>query len=243
MAEGKACDMQTPLSYKESLKNGIITKDMLRDCVLSADERARSYDIRLKKKAARLACLEKRQRRNPTRRYREVTDNRTYLSKKRDECYRTKARLLSYAKPTEIHETIIQQWARVNSTDFATMGQYQRKHDSDIKAGRAGNANTRTDPKTGQKTPFYDVIVISPSFYIYYDFGNGRTFHTPIDAEEIRQCQERYGIRIVKLGGKTITRRRPCPTDELISPQFVRRVLTALDDGTARIQDDNPYAD
>lgn len=148
--------MQTPLSYKESLKNGIITKDMLRDCVLSADERARSYDIRLKKKAARLACLEKRQRRNPTRRYREVTDNRTYLSKKRDECYRTKARLLSYAKPTEIHETIIQQWARVNSTDFATMGQYQRKHDSDIKAGRAGNANTRTDPKTGQKTPMPD---------------------------------------------------------------------------------------
>lgn len=78
---------------------------------------------------------------------------------------------------------------------------------------------------------------------VHYDFGKDRTFHTPIDAEEIRQCQERYGIRIVKLGGKTITRRRPCPTDELISTQFVRRVLTALDDGTARIQDDNPYAD
>ena len=233
--------MQTPYTYKRSLKDGIVTWDMLVDCVLSATERARNYEARLKDNAADIARMEKQQRRYPTRRHPTITDSRDYLAKKRAECYRMKAQLLSHVTPTCIHETVIQQWHRVCCTDFQTMEQYQQQYDSDLKAGLVRYTNMRKDPKTGVETPFYDADGTFSSFYLYYELKKGRTFHTPIGADDVERYREKYGIGIVRIEGKIFTRKHPYLMDDLISVQFVQRVITALDDGTARIVRDAGY--
>lgn len=231
--------MQTPYAYKKSLKNGIVTWDMFVDCVLSANERAHNYEARLRDNAADIAWVAKRKRRYPTRKYPTITDSRDYLARKRAECYRTKAQLLSHVTPTCIHETVIQQWHRVNSTDFPTMEQYQQQYESDLKAGLVRRTNMRRDPKSGVETPFYDVDGTFSSFYLYYELKKEQTFHTPIDADDVERYRKKYGIGIVRIEGKIFKRKHPYLMDDLVSVQFVQRVITALDNGTAKIVRDN----
>lgn len=130
---------------------------------------------------------------------------------------------------------VIQQWHRVSRTDFPTMEQYRQQYDSDLKAGLVRYTNMRKAPKTGVETPFYDVDGAFSSFYIYYELKKGRTFHTPIDADDVERYREKYGIGVVRIEGKIFTQKHPYLMDDLISVQFVQRVITALDDGTAKI--------
>ena len=74
--------MKTPEAYRDHLKNGIITKDMLNDCLYSMNKRAKNY-----RDAAR----------------RSIRPVSGFYKWREDKCYKSKVFMLSILKPDCIH--------------------------------------------------------------------------------------------------------------------------------------------
>ena len=89
--------MKTPKKYTEKLKQGIITKEMLLDCLYSSNKRAKNY-------------------RDKEREYREYYRNQRYAYDKYDnegmarlkkqKYYHQKEKMLSILKPVCIHKEL-----------------------------------------------------------------------------------------------------------------------------------------
>lgn len=218
--------MKTPTEYKRSLENGIVTRQMLSDCLFSVNKRAKNYRDKLR---------EERDYLRRSYRYSYFAyDNTEKLGAKRDEYYRMKEQLLAHVSPVCIHQEPQQHRIRISSCDFDSMRQFERQYEQDFEADRIIYENSYMDWETQEVVYFYNVYKIVPAYYLYYDLGTEHTFHTPIDESEIAKYRKQYGIDVVKLDEPIITYGEDI--DDLISVQFVRKVITALDDGTAAIE-------
>lgn len=80
-----------------------------------------------------------------------------------------------------------------------------------------------------------------PVYYLFYDLGTAHTFHTPLYEDKIDVYAKQHGLQIVSLDGPLVTFGED--VDELVSVQFVRKVIAALKDNTARLADDIPIND
>ena len=218
--------MKTPTEYKKNLDKGIVTRQMLSDCLFSVNKRAKNYRDKLR---------EEREYLRRAYRYSYFSyDNTEKLEAKRDEYYRMKEQLLTHISPVCIHQEPQQRRIRISSCDFENMKQFDKQYKQDLKAERIIYENSYKDWDTDEVVYFYNIYEIVPAYYLYYDLGTGHTFHTPIDESEIAKYMKQYRINVVKLDEPIITYGEDI--DDLISVQFVRKVITALDDGTATIE-------
>lgn len=215
--------MKTPREYTKSLKNGIITKTMLSDCLYSVNKRAKNYRDRV------------REERDYQRRchYRCMYDNTESLFEKEQGYYHMKEQMLAYLTPTCIHREMQDHRIRISSCDFDSWKAYRKQYDKDLKNNRIVYENSYLDYLTDEEVEFYNVIETEPAYYLFYDLETEHTFHTPITEEQAKQHEEQDGLAIVDLDGPLIT--YGDDIDDLVSVQFVRKVIAALTDGAAHV--------
>lgn len=211
--------MRTPESYAKNLKDRVITTEMLGDCLYSVNKRAKNYR-NLKRKA---------------RHYRHSHRNYAALNEcKEQNFYAMKEKLLSIAKPVCIHKEFAG-FERIRVMDYEP-----DYYDLMLRKGLKGeivwvNSFSSLDwdfGYGGNETWFFDYIDKSkPKFrwYLYYSVGN-HTFHTPID-ENAAKCHKELPVKEI---GQIVTDGHD--TNDLISVQFVSKVIDLIDSGNYRFE-------
>ena len=192
--------MKTPKIYTDNLKEGIITKEMLSDCLFSVNKRAKN-------------CRDKeREYRNA---YRDRYDSAFTYFLQKNAYYGKKDKLLSLLAPTCIHVED-QGVKRVKVYDYED--DFYEYRDKFVHEGEYYDRELRTVVEFG--------VYEEPDlrYYLLYEV-NGKTFHTPIDSEDVKKYS---GVEIKEIGqlhtmGEDIS--------DLISCQFVDKVLALIDTG------------
>ena len=199
--------MKTPKKYTDNLKNNVITRDMLIDCLFSVNKRAKN-------------CRDKeRNYRAYFRKHRYVTDKynsvETYQQKK-EEYYNHKEKLLALVKPTCIHEE--------STTRNRRIYEYEEEYPEYLWNDVWCYEGFCYDKEKEKTVAYVDVPEPAKAYYLFYDMGEF-SFHTPIKEEQLSSFE---GLKINKIGqlktkGKEI--------GELISVQFVKKVIEIIESG------------
>lgn len=194
--------METPKSYLQNLKNGLITKKMLEDSLYSCNKRAKNY--REKEREAR------------SLRY-DYYNNEFEFRQKKEQLYQWKDRLLTIEKPSCIHKEIFEK--------RYTKKIYDYEPDFDDYEGviREG----KFFDKFLKKYVSFRVVEVQEkieSYYLYYPFENV-SFHTPIDGSHLENYPDLEVVEVgqIKTEGKEIK--------DLISLQFVKKLITLVETG------------
>ena len=187
--------MRTPKEYNNNMKNGIITMEMLGDCIFSVNKRAKN-------------CRDK-ERKYRNRRYDKYDTSGSYRQKK-EEYYNQKEIMLSICHPTCIHTEMQQKRCRVYD--------YEPDYEWNIETYNVVHEGYYIDKFTDEYVCFSDVIIPTMAFYLFYDMGN-HSFHTPINECDVKE----YGDLPVIDIGTLIT--SGANTSYLLSTQFVGKVL------------------
>lgn len=203
--------MKTPKEYTENIKKGIITKQMLLDCLFSVNKRAKN--ARDKEREY------KQYYRNIQMYNRYVYDkynNVNQYAYKKSEYYKQKDTLLSIINPTCIHVEL-QRYERRRIYDYEG-NDYQENQKDFIWQ------NCYYDYEQDREVWFGDIELKEKPIYQYYLFYdlNEHSFHTPIDQKETEKypdLEEIFIDRIVTNGEDINT---------LISPQFVKKILDLI---------------
>lgn len=199
--------MRTPKEYTNNLKKGIITMDMLGDCLFSVNKRAKN-------------CRDKerdyRDYYQSHRNYCDYYGNVDKYQMMKEYYYIQKDKLLAVVEPTCIHAEC--RLERVRFYDYED--EYYMYYES----GNYVRSGSYYDRETYDDVFFVDVMLPSDDcrYYLFYDFGE-KTFHTPIDNIEKYPWLEVKKIGEITTKGKDIT--------DLISTQFVEKVLKLIESG------------
>lgn len=154
--------MKTPKEYTDSLKKGILTKNMLGDCLYSINKRAKNH--RDKERSYRNGhCL-----------YNYEDDYR----EKKEKCYRQKETILRLFEPSCIHKETHTRRTRIY--------EYDEEFDKYYFSNNYIYENSYYDKETHQVIQFVDVMLPYDSYYLFYDFGK-YSFHSPINEECLNQ--------------------------------------------------------
>ena len=205
--------VKTPKEYIESVNNGIITKEILVDCLYSVNKRAKN--CRDKEREYR-----QEYRNNYYSRYHKWDNAHSYSCKK-DEYYDYKEILLSIVKPVCIHREQ-HGFERKRIRDIDDRKEYI-KH---LKANDYVWRNSYFDYEDCIEVNFVDIELLDKPkyrYYLFYDFGVEHTFHTPIDNPD--EYRDLAIIDIDKLDtvGHDI--------HDLLSMQFVKKVISLIESG------------
>lgn len=146
--------MKTPKEYTTNLKNGIVTKSMLSDCLYPVNKRAKNYRDRIR---------EERQYQRMCH-YNCIYDNIVKLFEKEQLYYKMKSQLLSHLTPACIHKEMQDHRIRISSCDFSSWKQYRKHYDRDFAKGRIVYENGYYDQWTGEEVEFYNVIEQQPAY-------------------------------------------------------------------------------
>lgn len=201
--------METPKEYCINLKNGIITNEMLKDCLYSVNKRAKN-------------CRDKeREYKDKSRhsRYRySQYDTAGQYSRQKQKYYLYKEKMLSILKPSCIHIEPFG-YERIRVYD------YQEDYKKYLNANSFIWKNCYFDVMRDREVWFGDYInedKMIYNYYLFYDMGD-RSFHTPIQEEDLKLYLDIPKIEIDKLDthGNDI--------QDLISVQFVRKVIEIID--------------
>ena len=210
--------MKTPKEYSRNLANGIITPDMLRDCLFSTNKRAKN-------------C------RDQERAYRngwDYYDNEEKYREKKEEYYRQKELLLTLLKPQCIHKELLG-YERRRIYDYETDYQEHLKAGDFVRQNRYFERDIEDSGsyeyddfynQEGHWVYFGDVELKDKPryhYYLFYDMGQN-SFHSPIAEEDIAN----YDLPVIAIDhldthGHEIT--------DLISAQFVKKVLSLIESG------------
>ncbi len=203
--------MRTPKNYTDNLKNGIITMEMLSECIYSVNKRAKN-------------C------RDQERKYREKGRyNRFYYDKynteeryreKKNEYYHLKDKFLALCKPTCIHTEI--QNVRVRVYD------YEVDYNKRCKKYPTVHRGEYWDDNLNEYVEFTDVIVPEKKYYLYYELPK-HSFHTPIKdytPSDYKDCSV-IDIGVLNTMGNDI--------NDLISTSFVKKVLEIIATGSYQL--------
>lgn len=202
--------MKTPKDYQNNLKNKIITKEMLLDCLYSSNKRAKNYRDKV------------RELRNYFRYNKYAYDKYGNIEKaleKKEEYYAQKEEMLSILEPVCIHKEFIH---------FERQRIYDYEKDY-IKYQKKGNfvwENCYFDEDLMREVWFGNIETENKIFhyYLFYDLGGNHTFHSPIKESDVIKFKQQgliiEEIDTLETQGHDIT--------DLISNQFVKKVITLI---------------
>lgn len=205
--------MKTPKEYTKSIREKIITKQMLLDCLYSSNKRAKNYRDK------------EREYRSYYRGNRYAYDkyrNEEKMRNQKEKYYEQKEILLSIIDPTCIHKEPIG-YKKIRIYDYQT--EEYKKH---LKAGDFVWENCYWDAQLDREVWFGDIEDYNEPiyhYYLFYDIGGDHTFHTPITESQIQGYKDLQVIDIDHLDtyGHDVT--------DLISNQFVSKVITLIQSG------------
>ncbi len=193
--------MKTKKTYLENVKNGIITEEMLSECLFSVNKRAKN-------------CRDK------AKIYRHQYDYAQKYIEQRDKYYEQKEILLSVVTPTEVH------FEQVKRRDYI-----DDRYGSPCEGDKLLDIKECWDNSLHEKYQIYIIEEITTNIFLYYKIGN-YSFHTPLlfnaSAEQANDVMVKYGslphkeVSLITCG-HSIT--------ELISMQFVRKVIELIQSG------------
>lgn len=199
--------MKTPKEYTKSINQGILTKQILLDCLYSSNKRAKNYRDK------------EREYRNYYRNNRyayDKYDNEEKMRNKKEEYYKQKGILLSVLNPICIHKEHIG-YERIRIYD------YEKEYKKNIKNFVWKNCFWSYEYERevyfgdieNKEHPIYH-------YYLFYDVGAEHTFHTPIEETELSKYKDLKIVNIDRLNtyGHDI--------DSLISNQFVKKVINLI---------------
>lgn len=200
--------MKTPKKYTDNLKNNVITRDMLIDCLFSVNKRAKN-------------CRDKEQEYREFYRYmpyvRDKYDSVASYGEKKNGYYEQKKKLLALVQPTCIHLEETSRKRRIRD--------YEPEYRQFSKKGKYINKGSYYKYRTGEFVCFVDIIEPVKKYYLFYDMGK-YSFHSPLKEEQLpfHKNLEVKSIGQLKTKGKEI--------EELISVQFVKKVIELIEKGT-----------
>ena len=205
--------MKTPKDYTSNLANKIITPPMLDDCLYSVNKRAKNC----RDKIRQYERLEYRDY-HFLGGYPFMGDNIKKYGQMRDEYYSIKDKLLALLQPTCIHH---EQYFRY--FDIFDDEDLERECDA------YGYPLDGEDDDDG----CYELCSTTDYYYLYYELPK-HSFHHPISAPADEPfeswAKKTYeGLEIVTLDDNIET--YGDDTDNLISCQFVKKVIALIDSG------------
>ena len=192
--------MQTPKEYIQNLKSGVITPEMLSDCIYSCNKRAKNW----RDKKREVVDMQR------TYRYFQDKYNTVFEAECRmEEYYGMKETLLSVLQPEFIHHE--------TQTNYFWLSDWKTPRDANAKRTGGMNYDDRRDRWE------YEYKSVKECYYLYYKCGS-HSFHTPIPSPE------KYpDLPIIELKGGLTT--YGANTDDLLSVQFVKKVLALVETG------------
>lgn len=201
--------MKTPKNYENNLKKGIITKEMLSDCLFSVNKRAKN-------------CRDKERQ---YRCYRnDYYGNEKKYREQKEEYYSQKEKMLALLTPDCIHAETIEIRERIYDYEPEYYEHYDKK-DYVYEGGYY-------DRELHNFVEFIDVIIPTKKYYLFYDLKT-HSFHTPIYDDELTK----YSSLKVEDIGRLIT--FGDDIDELISAKFVKKVIELITTGTYILASEN----
>lgn len=209
--------MKTPKSYNDNLKQNIITKDMLVDCLFSVNKRAKN-------------CRDKEQEYRDFYRYtpyvRDKYHNVASYREKKSEYYEQKEKLLTLIQPTCIHQEDSSRRRRIRD--------YEPEYRKFARKGKYVHDGSYFDCVRDEYICFIDIIEPVKKYYLFYDLGTC-SFHSPIEEEQLSSYTglEVKNIGQLKTKGKEI--------GELISVQFVKKVIDLIESDTYTYVNEQQY--
>lgn len=203
--KGVFLKMKTSKDYLKNLKNRIITKEMLSDCLVSVNKRAKNHRDKER---------EIRWYRKNRRYFYDVYDSEEKAREKKEEYYEMKEELLAILDPVCIHKEFMG-YKRIRVYDYEKEYKNLKKKDQFVWE------NSYYDRELDRRVWFGDYEDESKpqyNYYLFYDMGTNNTFHSPITEEKANE----YNLQIIDIDhlethGKDIS--------ELVSVQFVNKVI------------------
>lgn len=206
--------MKTPKSYSDNLKVGVITDDMLAKCLFSVNKRAKN--CRDQERSYREKYRGNRYR------YDKYDTEEKYRDKK-NEYYSYKDKLLTIVNPICVHREFAG-YERIRVNEFDPEYVMHINH--------FVYENSYYDKEIGELIWFGDYEDKSSPRYRYYLFYEiaGYSFHTPIEEEKLSDYKELEVRDIDSLVTKGLA------IDELLSVQFVKKVLSLIESGNYSVR-------
>ena len=198
--------MKTPKEYAQNLKMGIITDEMLSECLYSVNKRAKN-------------C---RDRERYYRRFKyDMYNNADLYYKKKQYYYLQKDIMLSILEPDCIHKETVQTKERIYS--------YEPEYYEYEASGNYFHSGEYWDNEEKDYVRFVDVYIPIDKYYLFYDLGV-HTFHSPIYYEEITKYPS---LQIIDIGTLCTVGQ---DTKSLISAQFVNKVIDVITSGNFKMK-------
>lgn len=201
--------MKTPKEYSKNLKNKVLTKNMLMDCLFSVNKRAKN--CRDKEKEYRNKSKNK-----INKFYYDKYDTEEKYREKKEEYYSQKEKILSLFTPSCIHKEKKNERTRIYS--YESEYEYYFNNCKHIHKGKY------YDQDMQEVVYFVDVLMLKEKYYLFYDMEE-YSFHTPICEKDLELYSnlEIKEINTLLTYGKEIK--------ELVSTQFVKKVIDLIESG------------
>lgn len=191
--------MRTPKEYTQNLKQKIITKQMLADCIYSINNRAlNSRDNEYKY----------------THYIPDTYGNANKYRKKKLEYYGMKKVLLSVLEPSHIQKGEVLQRRRTYD--------YEDGYEDILRSGNYVNNSGFYDPDRKEHVEFVVQMIPQTVYYLTYTVSN-RTFRVPLAEAEIEKYPD---LEIVDVG--RITPVYGDITADMLSVQFVEKIVQLI---------------
>lgn len=191
--------MRTPKEYTQNLKQKIITKQMLADCLYSVNKRAlNSRDNEYKY----------------THYIPDTYGNANKYHKKKLEYYSMKRVLLSVLEPAHVQKGEVLQRKRTYD--------YEEGYGEILKSGNYVNNSGFYDPERKEHVEFVVQMIPETVYYLTYTVSN-RTFRVPLEESEIKKYPD---LEIVDVG--RITPVYGDITADMLSVQFVDKIVQMI---------------
>lgn len=203
--------MRTPVEYTKNLKDHVITQEMLLACLFSSNKRAKNW--RDKEREYR--------EKSRSRYYSDEYDNEGKAREKKEEYYHQKKVMLSVMKPICIHREYLydlEQKERIYD--------YEDEYWEYKEKGLFVHTGHYFDRDNEEEVHFGDIVVESTPlyrYYLFYDVGSNRTFHNPINKEDLSLYDNLEVVDIDKLDTKGYD------IADLLSTQFVKKVIELIE--------------
>lgn len=210
--------MKTPKEYANNVKNGIITTKMLSDCIFSVNKRAKNW-------------------RDKEHQYRGKYSDDWYgtVDKARENkemYYSQKEMLLTPIKPKCIH--------RENTSSSHRVRYFDYEPEYDELYGEFFYEGSYYDREQQCEVYFGDIMESESfyNYYLFYDLGCGHTFHDPLEFNVDEKIDKFKSYPDLKVEEVTSIITYGHDTKDLLSTQFVNKVLTLIRSGEYTLLDD-----
>lgn len=164
--------MRTPQEFTKNLNNGIITTEMLNQCLYSVNKRAKNY---------------RDEKRQYYGKYRDMAEG------KEESFYKRKEKLLSILKPVCIHKSRVG-YERTRVYDYEQ--HFDKRYLKALILGKVAHTGSYLDRDNYVEVFFFDEYDFGKPrelYFLFYELGT-RSYHTPISNPK------KYDLPIKEIG-------------------------------------------